>query len=134
MPPRNITLLHYKKAGDIAGYIHAHAIERNLLSLDALSKRFGLCKTYLKRAFKYRYGTAVHAYIIRCRMDKAKDLMCEEGMTAKKVAYELGYHQICHFTQDFKKMMGLPPKQYRDLHCGRETGLHTKPSQDRVIS
>ncbi|MES2329262.1 MAG: AraC family transcriptional regulator [Bacteroidota bacterium] len=113
MPTTQTTsLYHYHKAGEVAAYIKLNITRRDQLSLDDLGQRFGICQTNLTKAFKYRYKTTVHYYIIQTRMAIAREMLCDQRKSVKEIAYSLGYKEINHLTRDFKKIMGMPPTEY----------------------
>lgn len=126
---QTISLYHYHKAGEVAAYIRANTSQRNILSIDALGKRFGTCQTNLKKAFKHRFKTSVHQYIIQARIEKAKEMLCEQGLPVKEIAWTLGYPEIGNLTRDFKKITGLPPTQYRHENGRRQFNPDCHSSQ-----
>jgi AraC-like DNA-binding protein len=78
------------------------------LSIAELAHRVGTNETYLKKQFKESYGTTVHGYLLRIRMEKAIQLL-SEGHPVYDVAWKVGYKHATHFTHAFKKHFGYPP-------------------------
>ncbi len=50
--------------------------------------------------------------LLTARIDKAKNLLTNETMQVKQVAFLCGFHNIYHFTRYFKKICGVSPSEY----------------------
>ncbi|MBN8837179.1 MAG: AraC family transcriptional regulator [Sphingobacteriia bacterium] len=109
-----ISLAQHQLAGNVAAYIRQHCCTgKEQLLLKNLCRHFGVCETSLKQVFKQRYGTAIHAYIIRERMKAACNLL-QAKRAVKEVAWATGYEELSNFSRDFKNHMGLSPSQYQE--------------------
>ena len=89
-------------------------IEQNMgkpYSIMELARKSGLNDFKLKKGFKQVMGTTVFGYLNEVRMEKAKQLLCDEKRTVKDVADEVGYKNPHHFTVAFKKRYGVLPSQ-----------------------
>lgn len=84
---------------------------RNNISLNDLSKLTGLSKYYLLRSFTKQKGISPYNYLITIRINKAKALL-EQGVTPIDAAMQTGFADQSHFTNFFKKQIGLTPRQY----------------------
>ncbi len=90
---------------------------RNILleQLDApvtireLARRVAMNECYLKKGFKAMFGTTIYDYFQKERMEKAKGLLYEKGLSVSDVAIMMGYSCISHFSTAFKKHTGLKP-------------------------
>lgn len=89
------------------------------ITLDDLSNLTGLSKYYLLRSFTKQKGISPYSYLETIRIDKAKKLL-EQGVLPIDVAFQTGFTDQSHFSNFFKKFIGLTPKQYmnifKDLH------------------
>lgn len=52
-------------------------------------------------------------YLIQYRLKKAKTLLENKDMKISFIAFEVGYNDVSHFIQSFKKSYGLTPEEYR---------------------
>jgi AraC family transcriptional regulator len=69
--------------------------------------------TYLANLFSEVEGTTIERYYIENRIERAKELMIYEGLSAKEVTYELHYSSVSHFSLQFKKVTGYTPAEFK---------------------
>lgn len=75
------------------------------------------CQTnefYLKRNFKWIFGTTVFDYIRQLKMEQSKVLIQEQNLTVNEVSEMIGYKNSQHFSTAFKRYFGFMPSQLRD--------------------
>ncbi|AET67905.1 DNA-binding domain-containing protein, AraC-type [Desulfosporosinus orientis DSM 765] len=92
-------------------------LEKNYMkniTLDDLSNLTGLSKYYLLRSFTKQKGISPYSYLETIRIDKAKKLL-EQGVLPIDVALQTGFTDQSHFSNFFKKFIGLTPKQYMNI-------------------
>lgn len=86
------------------------------LDLNSLSKRVFLTPSYLSKLFKLETGTTIIEYLISVRMNKAKELLKEQTqLKTYQVGEMVGYKDPAYFNKQFKKVVGLTPKEYKDV-------------------
>ncbi|MEW9702070.1 response regulator [Paenibacillus sp. SI8] len=86
------------------------------LDLNSLAKRVFLTPSYLSKLFKQETDTTVIEYIISVRMNKAKELLKDHlHLKTYQVGELVGYKDPAYFNKQFKKVVGLTPKEYRDI-------------------
>jgi len=93
-------------------------LERNYresITLDQLSDIAGLSKYYLLRSFTKQMGISPYRYLETIRVDKAKKLL-EQGVLPIDAALQTGFSDQSHFSNFFKKLIGLTPKQYQGIY------------------
>ena len=95
----------------VARYIDSH-LEENL-SVNALAGMVFLSADHLTRSFKKRYGKTVSDYILSKRMQLAKELLKDPGLTITMVAGKVGFGSYSHFTEQFKKCYGMTPREFQ---------------------
>lgn len=79
------------------------------LTIKELSRKAAINECYLKKGFKEMYGTTIFDFFQSQRMEHAKYLLYEKGLTVTEVSAMLGYSSISHFSTAFKKHTGLKP-------------------------
>lgn len=84
------------------------------ITLNKLSELTGLNKYYLLRSFTKQKGITPYGYLESIRISKAKKLL-EQGIAPIDVAIQTGFTDQSHFTNFFKKFIGLTPKQYMKI-------------------
>ncbi len=91
-------------------------IENNLsepLSLEIVAKECFVSTAWLSRLFKWHMGENISAYILRKRIDMAKDLLIKTEMPAHEIAEKVGMRNLPHFYSILKKDTGMTPKEFR---------------------
>lgn len=101
-----------------AGYVErakTYILENTdkLLTVKDVSEHISLNPEYFTRLFKKETGYNMKDYIIQCKLTIAKDLLVNSNLPVSMVALELGYGNFSHFTQMFKRLEGVTPKEYR---------------------
>lgn len=79
------------------------------LTIKELSRKAAINECYLKKGFKEMYGTTIFDFFQSQRMEHAKYLLYERGLTVTEVSASLGYSSISHFSTAFKKHTGIKP-------------------------
>ena len=70
--------------------------------------------SYICKIFKQEMGESPINYLIRIRMEKARNLLLqEEGYSVKEIACLVGYEDIYQFSKLFKKYYGVAPSYFR---------------------
>jgi AraC-like DNA-binding protein/mannose-6-phosphate isomerase-like protein (cupin superfamily) len=91
------------------------------ITLDELCKMAGLSKYHFLRSFTRQNGISPYSYLEAVRIGKAKAFL-EKGVPPMEVAYLTGFSDQSHFTNFFKKLIGLTPKQYMRIFV-KEQGM-----------
>ena len=79
------------------------------ITIKALSRKVAINECYLKKGFKEIFGTTIFDFYQSQRMEHAKYLLYEKGLSVTEVSLLLGYSSISHFSTAFKKHTGLKP-------------------------
>ncbi len=98
------------------GIICSH-LEKNYMkniTLDELSELTGLSKYYLLRSFTKQRGISPYRYLETIRIERAKKLL-EKGVLPIEAALQTGFTDQSHFSNFFKKFIGLTPRQYMNI-------------------
>ena len=93
-------------------YIDEH-LDQNL-TLTKLAARANLSTHYFASLFKQSTGFTPHQYITRCRLEKAKQLLCKTEISIVEIGHEVGFQNQSHFTRVFRQYLQTTPKAYRD--------------------
>ena len=94
-------------------YMRDHLQEN--LTLTRIAREAGLSESYLNAVFKECFKCAPMDYYINMKMDKACYLLCNTDMHIYQVAQYLGYDNQYYFSRAFKKVLGVPPKKYKEM-------------------
>lgn len=85
------------------------------ITLDILSKKFGVSKTYFSHLFHDNTGVSFKQYQITLRIEYAKRMLEEQELPIINISYECGFNTQSHFNRIFKNEVGMAPSEYRAL-------------------
>jgi len=91
------------------------------LTLQQIAAEFGLSASHFARAFRVSVGLPPHQWLLRQRVNTAKQLMTARELPLSEVAISAGFANQSHFTRIFSAMVGISPGAWR-----RETQGETK--------
>lgn len=69
--------------------------------------------SYLSNLFKQETGDTLSNYLLKQRMNRAKELLCDPFLTVAEVSQRVGYHNVKTFYSTFKKYYGESPRSYQ---------------------
>lgn len=95
----------------ICNYINENYSEK--ITLNAIADSVGFSKYYISRLFKQHMGVTIIDYLIKVRLDKAKELLGKGDYSIKQISFMIGYSDPNYFTWSFKKYLGVSPIKYR---------------------
>ncbi|OZB98631.1 AraC family transcriptional regulator [Paenibacillus sp. XY044] len=94
---------------DVCDYMEANFA--GAVSLDELSALAGLSKYHFLRSFTRERGISPYSYLETVRIGHAKKLL-EQGVPPADTALQTGFSDQSHFSNFFKRFIGLTPRQY----------------------
>ncbi|PZE21289.1 AraC family transcriptional regulator [Paenibacillus xerothermodurans] len=93
-------------------------VENNLtnpnMGLALLAEQLNMSPQYLSTFFKKAQGENLTDFILKKRVEYAKQLMEDKTLTNTRVAQLVGYSNDIVFIRAFKKMEGITPGKYRE--------------------
>lgn len=97
----------------ICNYVQEHYMHD--IKLSDLATVLHISGSYLSRRFRKDMGCSFREYLVRYRMNRAREMMQKEKMSCKTAAREVGYSDYAQFSKIFRKYMGINPRD-----CGKE--------------
>jgi AraC-like DNA-binding protein len=91
-------------------FLHRNVDRR--VDVATLARTAGMSPSSLHHGFKSATTLTPIQYLKRMRLDRARQLMFEEGCQAAEAALKVGYESPSQFSRDFKRVFGLPPRRY----------------------
>ena len=82
---------------------------------DYLSKRLNHNYTYLAHLFSEVKGTTIEKFLLSQKIEKVKELLVYDELSLSEISYRLHYSSVAHLSNQFKKMTGLTPSQFKNL-------------------
>lgn len=83
------------------------------VSLAELATVGGMSTFHFAREFKRATGESPHQYLIKTRVERAKELLSGSELPLVDVGFQAGFSHQSHFTRLFRKLTGTTPNSYR---------------------
>jgi AraC family transcriptional regulator len=100
----------------IISLIHGYDAEELNIKLSVLlQKKLKKEYQYLSTLFSSVEGITIEKYAILQRVEKAKELIMYGELSISEIADELHYSSVQHLSQQFKKVTGLTPSEFKQL-------------------
>lgn len=83
------------------------------VDMEQLAASLGLSYERFRHVFKQQTGMAPCQYHLQLRIDRAKELLRETPLSVHEIAVALAFVEPAHFSNIFKRKVGMPPSQWR---------------------
>jgi AraC family transcriptional regulator len=93
-------------------------IEDNLaetISLDDLAEVVGLSASHFKILFREATGLPPHQYLIRRRVERARNLLSAGELSISRIAMETGFAHQSHLARHMRRVLGVSPSALRGM-------------------
>ena len=85
------------------------------ININMIAQKFNYNPSYLSKMFTKQVGENPSSYLIRLRINKAKQLLLiDKGLTVKQIGEIVGYTEPAYFSRIFKKYTGQSPSEFRN--------------------
>lgn len=98
---------------DAAQSYLAANLSRSVSVADA-ARAAGLSEAHFSRQFRRRTGLSPHQYLLRLRVDRAKECLREPDGSVKRAAFDCGFSSESNFIAAFSRLVGMTPGEYRN--------------------
>jgi AraC family transcriptional regulator len=85
------------------------------LSLEQIARKCKLSVSHFARAFTRSTGISPHRWLMRRRVDVAKDLMLTTDAPLVEISLRCGFSDQSHFTRVFAEATGDTPGRWRQI-------------------
>jgi AraC family transcriptional regulator len=92
---------------------HANPGDRKFNWSTLLSEALHYEYNYLSTLFSSVEGITLEQYIIRQKIERAKELLFYDELSLSEIASQLGYSNVAHLSSQFKKVTGLTPSELK---------------------
>jgi AraC family transcriptional regulator, arabinose operon regulatory protein len=82
-------------------------------SLEAMAKKAGFSKFHYSRLFKQQVGISPWQFLIRLKVNKARELLLGSQLSIKQISAELHFDNPDYFAKIFKQHIGISPRDFR---------------------
>lgn len=95
-------------------YIETNFLEN--ITLKGTADYFHIDMYYLSHIFKEITGFRFKEYLIKYRVNHAKDLLINTDKTVTEICSDSGFNNVNNFIRTFKNIEGDPPSAFRKSH------------------
>lgn len=85
-------------------------------TLEEVSRVAHMSETAFCRYFKSRTNKTYTQFLNEIKIGNACKLLIDNDLSISQVCFEIGFNNFTHFNSQFKKIMGITPKQYQHKH------------------
>lgn len=105
----------------MVAFIQEHYREK--LLLDQIAASAAISSRECLRCFRNTIGQTPTDYLISCRVEAAKKLLCSTNMSITQVAMDCGFHSSAYFSKVFRAHTAKTPQEYRRLNNSNEKSI-----------
>lgn len=98
--------------GLIVQAVHHQEGEKENLS-ELLRKALDLDYKYLSSVFSEVSGSTIEKFYIKHRIERVKELLAYDEHSLKEIAFQMGYSSEAYLSNQFKKVSGVTPSQFK---------------------
>ena len=99
----------------VLAYVDDHLSET--VTLADMAQAAGLSRMHFAAQFRMATGLRPHEYLLKCRIERAQQLMRETREPLVQIALAIGFQTQAHFTTVFRRFVGVSPHRWRCAHA-----------------
>ena len=96
--------------------------------LALLGEVAGITPAHLIRLFRQHLATTPIEFLWRTRVEAARQLLAQSGLSIAEIAYRTGFQSPYHFSRLFRKHLRQPPREYRRAAWAGKGGQTQPPN------
>lgn len=85
-------------------------------TLKSIADHVNIHPVYLSTLYKNKSNENLSDFILRCKMEKAKELLLTSNTKIFKIAEKCGFHNPPYFSKLFKNYYGITPQNFRERY------------------
>jgi AraC-like DNA-binding protein len=116
-------ILVERMASLIIEMIHYSDGTLKVTNSEYLSEKLGFDYTYMSNIFTRKKGITIQQFIIMHKIEKIKELLLYDELSLSEISYILHYSSVAHLSNQFKKITGVTPSDYKRLKRKRTQNL-----------
>src|SRR5260221_14640165 len=95
----------------VCAHVDGHLSES--IDLVTLASVAGVSVFHFARQFKQSAGATPHHYIVRRRIERARELLVGTDLSLSEIAFTTGFADQSHFARHFRQTTGTTPREFR---------------------
>jgi AraC-like DNA-binding protein len=113
--------IHLLRAKDVIDREYARQLD-----VAALAREAHASSAHFARSFRRAFGETPHKYLLRRRIERAKELLRGTDLSVTEISLEVGFQSLGSFSVAFRELVGEFPGRY--CRRWREKGVPPIPS------
>jgi len=109
--PRPVAKDERGRLSTLLDWLRAHLAERH--SIESLAARVSMSPRTLQREFKATTGESAYSWIVRERVERARELLEQRQVPLTRVAEAVGAGSVESLRHHFRRLVGTTPAAYR---------------------
>ncbi len=115
---RHLTVQHYlpesrtRRIAPAIEYMEEHFAEPDI-RVSALARMCGMSERYFLQIFRSYLSSSPKEFLIRLRLNQAKQLLVSENLSVSQIASLCGFSDLFYFSRAFRGKTGMTPSEYR---------------------
>lgn len=85
------------------------------IAIEEIAGHVSMSASYFTKMFRETTGFSPYEYLLRLRLERAKELLLQTELPVSEVAYLSGFHSDSNFICFFKKETGISPLKFRGM-------------------
>jgi AraC-like DNA-binding protein len=90
---------------------------------DYLTEKLKHDYNYMSKIFSEVKGITIQQFIIVHKIEKIKELLLYDELNLTEISYKLNYSSVSHLSNQFKKVTGLSPSDFKHLKYNRRRSI-----------
>ncbi|MDD9270618.1 AraC family ligand binding domain-containing protein [Paenibacillus sp. GCM10023248] len=85
------------------------------ITIEMMAESLGYNRAYLSRLFKRHTKVTPVTFLLKLRVDKARQLLRERlELTIEQISSSVGFYDPLYFSKQFRRLYGVSPSEYRN--------------------
>jgi AraC-like DNA-binding protein len=97
----------------IIDLVHHTTFNAMVRNSDYLVEKFGLSYQYISSVFSKNEGVTLEKFIIRHKIEKAKELILYDELSLSEIAYMMGYSSVQYLSTQFRNVTGVSVSEFK---------------------
>jgi len=98
---------------------------------DYINEKLDYDYTYLSNLFSEINGITIQQFIITHKIERVKELLFYDELSLTEISYRMQYSSVAHLSNQFKKVTGLTPSQFKHLKFKHRNQIEAIGNKDQ---
>ncbi len=101
----------FHEMSEVISHIFSHYSQK--IPVEDLATLMFLSVSQFERKFSRIFHATPQQFILKVRLDSAMRMLMETDLSITQISQKTGFYDSSFFTKQFKKMLGLTPREFR---------------------